>query len=258
MGMTIEWEYFFPDVSLHPRDRYANWSKEELSKIQDEDGFWSPQKDFELHMQKLKVHPKYFEEKNIGLFPIDFSRPLYSIERFEEARVELLHRVRITEGTGVGGYEIDVDEDGEDYDADIFTYRIVLDDIEESVEVVPGTISSDNQYRCRRKRNVVPVHRFNGIYILYDWLLSLIPRGACNNNHWQVFAYGISEYDQTFTSVDTFVPKEQIQQALPGLGMVNETTIISQSIRVDSERLCPHAQDAYDVRSYLKNWNPFL
>jgi hypothetical protein len=104
----------------------------------------------------------------------------------------------------------------------------------------------------------VLVHRFNGIYILYDWLLSLIPRGACNNNHWQVFAYGISEYDQTFTSVDTFVPKEQIQQALPGLGMVNETTIISQSISVDSERLYPHAQDAYDVRSYLKNWNPFI
>jgi hypothetical protein len=82
--------------------------------------------------------------------------------------------------------------------------------------------------------------------------------GACNNNHWQVFAYGISEYDQTFTSVDTFVPREQIQQALPGLGMVNETTIISQSISVDSERLYPHAQDAYDVRSYLKNWNPFI
>jgi len=253
--MTIEWEYFFPDVNLNPHD---NWSKDELSKIQDENGFWSPQKDFELYMQKLKVHPKHFEEKNLGLFPSDFSRPLYSIERYEEARVELLHRVRIMEGSGVGGYELFVDEDGEDYMGDIRTYRIVLDDIDELVEVDPGTISSNNQYHCRRKRNVVPVHRFNGIYILYDWLLSLSPRGACNNNHWQVFAYGISDYDETFTSVDTFVPKEQNQLALPGLGMVDETTIISQSISVDSERLYPHAQDAHDVRSYLKNWNPFL
>ena len=258
MGMTIDWEYFFPDVNLNPHD---NWSNEELIKIQDENGTWSPQKDFEWHMQKLKVHPKYFEEKNLGLFPSDFDRPLYSIKRYEEARVELLHRIRFMEGTGVGGSATGwgyVDEDGEGDIYEFRTYRIVLDDIDELVEVDPGTISSNNQYHCRRKRNVVPVHRFNGIYFLYDWLLSLSPGGACNNNHWQIFAYGISETDQTCTSVDTFVPKENIQPTLPGLGMVNETTIISQQIRVDSERIYPYVRDAHDVRSYLKNWNPFL
>ena len=166
MSMTIDWEYFFPDVTFNfahshylTRNFYTIKS-DDLKKIQNENGYWCPKKDFEFHLQKLKVDPKYFDEKNLGLFPKDFSKPLYSILRFEEARVDLLNRVRIIDGEGIGGY----DEDGDE----IQTFKIILDGIDKAVEVDKGTIAnSGNKYHIRCKRNVISCHRFNAIYILW-------------------------------------------------------------------------------------------
>ena len=92
MAMMVDWEYFFPNVYFK-HDRFETWSKEDLDKVIDKDGNWDPQKDFEFHMQKLKVDSKYFDEKNKNLFPENFRRPIYSITGFEKARIELLNRV---------------------------------------------------------------------------------------------------------------------------------------------------------------------
>ena len=253
MGMTIDWEYFFPDVNFgFENDRLKTWSKDDLNKIQDENGFWSPQKDFEFHLQKLKVDPKYFDEKNLGLFPKGFSKPLYSILRFEEARVDLLNRVKIIYGEGICGYEDD------EYNDKIETFKIILDGIDKLVEVEKGTIAnSGNKYHIRCTRNVISCHRFNAIFILYDWLLSLSPRGGYKNN-WQIFAYGISEYDDTFSYVDTFLVEEQVQQSIPGLDNLNNTKIISLNLDIDSDKSYPSCKTANDIREYLKEWNPFI
>ena len=90
MAMIVDWEYFFPDVYFK-HNRFETWSKEDLKCVVDKDGNWDPQKDFEFHLDKLKVESKYFDEKNKDLFPKDFRRPLYSIKKFEEARIELLN-----------------------------------------------------------------------------------------------------------------------------------------------------------------------
>ncbi len=251
MGMTIDWEYFFPDVSFDvENNRYTTWSKDDLNKIQDENGFWSPQKDFDFHLQKLKVDPKYFDEKNLGLFPKGFSKPLYSIERFEEARVDLLSRVKIINGEGISGYTDD------EYDVEIETFRIILDGIDKLVEVDKGTISTCDKYHVRCKRNVIHCHRFNAIFILYDWLLTLSPKGGYKNN-WQIFAYGISEYDETFSYVDTFLEEEQVQLSIPGLDNLNNTKIISLNLS-NKNQSYPSSRTANDIREYLKEWNPFI
>ena len=250
MSMTIDWEYFFPDVHFNFVSNFKKVSKtrnfysiksDDLNKIQNENGYWCPQKDFEFHLQKLKVDPKYFDEKNLGLFPKDFSKPLYSILRFEEARVDLLNRVRIIDGEGICGYD-------EEEDEGFPTFKIILDGIDKAVEVDKGTIAnSGNKYHIRCKRNVISCHRFNAIYILYDWLLSLDPVGGYKNN-WQIFAYGISEYNDTFSYVDTFL--HNIDFPIPG--------VLNLNLDIASDKTYPGTKTAEDVREYLKEWNPFI
>ncbi len=243
--MTIDWEYFFPDVhfnfeSLTTRNFYSIKS-DDFKKIQTENGYWCPQKDFEFHLHKLKVDPKYFDEKNIGLFPKDFSKPLYSIQRFEEARVELLNRIRIIDGEGIVGYD-------EDNFEELQTFKIILEGIDKVVEVDKGTIGcSENKYHIRTKRNLISCHRFNAIYILYDWLLSLYPVGGYKNN-WQIFAYGISEYNDTFSYVDTFL--HNVDFPIPG--------VLNLNLDINSDKTYPRTKTAFDVREYLKEWNPFI
>ena len=140
-----------------------------------------------------QIYPNLFGR----LFPKDFNKPIYSIEIFETARIKLLHRVKISNGEGMCGY----DEEGTEFT----TFKILLDGIYESVEVDPGTIGNkENKYQINTTKNVISSHRFNSIYFLYNWLLSLNPRGSYDNN-WQIFAYGITEYDDTMTYVDTFI-----------------------------------------------------
>ena len=74
--MMVDWEYFFPAVYFK-HNRFESWSKEDLSKVLDKDGNWDPQKDFEFHLQKLKVDLKYFDQKNKTLFPEGFTKPIY-------------------------------------------------------------------------------------------------------------------------------------------------------------------------------------
>ena len=54
MAMMVDWEYFFPDVYFK-HNRFENFPKEDLKKVIDSDGYWSPQKDFEFYMNNLKV-----------------------------------------------------------------------------------------------------------------------------------------------------------------------------------------------------------
>jgi len=258
MAMSIDWEYFFPDVCFDysPIQQWQvkEWSKDDLNKIQDENGFWSPQKDFEFHLQKLKVDPKYFDEKNLALFPKGFSKPIYSILEFETARVDLLSRVKIINGEGIRGYEEMADGD----ETEIETFKIILDGIDKLVEVDKGTIgNSGNKHHIRCKRNVINCHRFNAIFILYDWLLSVSPKGGYQNN-WQIFAYGISEYNDTFSYVDTFLVEDHHPYNFDDLDDLNNTKIITLNLDINSDKSYPTSSSADDIREYLKNWNPFI
>ena len=238
MAMMVDWEYIFPNVYFK-HDRSETWSKEDLDKVIDEDGNWDPQKDFEFHMQKLKVDSKYFDEKNKDLFPENFTRPIYSIKRFEEARIELLNRVQISfvEQREISSYNEEIDDyEYEDYP----TYKIELLELNKDIEVEKGTIGSgadECKFYINCKKNVITSHRFNAINILYDWLLSLGPRGSYYNK-WQIFAYGVSEYDETLSYVDTFVSDaEESQSSIPGFENENKNKIISQSIKTNFKDL---------------------
>ena len=281
MAMMVDWEYFFPNVYFK-HDRFETWSKEDLNKIIDEDGNWDPQKDFEFHMQKLKVDSKYFDEKNKNLFPENFARPIYSIKRFEEARIELLNRVQFSfvEQREKETYNEDLDDyEYEDYPI----FKIELLELNKRVEVEKGTIGYDTveegpdecKFYINCKKNVITSHRFNAINILYDWLLSLGPRGSYDNK-WQIFAYGVSEYDETLSYVDTFVSDaEDSQSSIPGFENENKNKIISQSIKTNfkdlknkkesglieellAEKLHLQTDTATDIRERLKELNPFI
>ena len=277
MAMMVDWEYFFPDVYFK-HDRFETWSKEDLSQVVGKDGNWSPQKDFEFHLQKLKVDSKYFDEKNKDLFPKDFSKHLYSIKRFEEARVELLNRVQFSfvEQREKETYNEELDDyEYEDYS----TFKIELLELDKDIEVDKGTIGRDadeSKFRINCKKNVITSHRFNSINILYDWLLSLNPRGAYDNN-WQIFAYGISEYDETLSYADTFVSEaKEGQGSIPGFENENKNKIINQSLKTNfkdlnnkkelsklgeelfAEKLHLETSTTVDIRNLLKEWNPFI
>ena len=281
MAMMVDWEYFFPNVYFK-HDRFETWSKEDLDKVIDEDGNWDPQKDFEFHMQKLKVDSKYFDEKNKNLFPENFARPIYSIKRFEEARIELLNRVQFSfvEQREKETYNEDLDDyEYEDYPI----FKIELLELNKRVEVEKGTIGYDTveegpdecKFNINCKKNVITSHRFNAINILYDWLLSLGPRGSYDNK-WQIFAYGVSEYDETLSYVDTFVSDaEESQSSIPGFENENKNKKISQSIKTNfkdlknkkesglaeelfAEKLHLQTDTATDIRERLKELNPFI
>ena len=273
MAMMVDWEYFFPNIYFK-HDRFETWSKEDLDKVIDEDGNWDPRKDFEFHMQKLKVDSKYFDEKNKDLFPENFAKPIYSIKRFEEARIELLNRVQFSfiEQREKSSYNEDIDDyEYEDYP----TYKIELLELNKDVEVEKGTIGDECKFYINCKKNVITSHRFNAINILYDWLLSLDPRGSYDNK-WQIFAYGVSEYDETLSYVDTFVSDaEESQSSIPGFENENKNKIISQSIKTNfedlkkkkesrlleelfAEKLHLKTDTASDIRKLLKEWNPFI
>tara|TARA_B100000965_G_C19504932_1_gene719168 strand:+ start:209 stop:1057 length:849 start_codon:yes stop_codon:yes gene_type:complete len=282
MAMMVDWEYFFPNVYFK-HDRFETWSKEDLDKVIDEDGNWDPQKDFEFHMQKLKVDAKYFDEKNKNLFPERFVKNtgkyyLGSIITFEKARIELLNRVQISfvEQREKETYNEDLDDyEYEDYPI----FKIELLELNKDIEVEKGTIGSgadECEFYIRSKKNVITSHKFNAINILYDWLLSLSPRGSYDNK-WQIFAYGVSEYDETLSYVDTFVSDaEESQASIPGFENENKNKIISQSIKTNfkdlknkkelsglaeelfAEKLHLKTDTATDIRELLKEWNPFI
>ena len=119
--------------------------------------------------------------------------------------------------------------------------------------------TGERELRVWGRKNVITSHRFNSINILYDWLIGLNPRGAHNNN-WQVFAYGTTEYDETLSSVDTFiVTAEKTQISLPGFDNENNNIIVTQTIENNFDNITEHEKDdAQDVRKRLKEWNPFI
>lgn len=273
MAMMVDWEYFFPDVYFK-HERFETWSKEDLNKVLDENGNWDPQKDFEFHLQKLKVDAKYFDENNNNLFPEGFTKPRYSIERFEEARLNLLSRVQIHFVEEREAYSYD-EENDEDICQIYSTYKIEIEESDKCISVDSGTtIGSvkrihqdgklmevgERELRVWGKKNVITSHRFNAINILYDWLIGLNPMGT-HNNYWQVFAYGITEYEQTLSCVDTFVVNNQKDQlSLPGFEIENRNFIVSQPTSLHGIDNIEAEQKDYskDIRSRLLEWNPFI
>ena len=136
----------------------------------------------------------------------------------------------------------------DDEGGDFAIFKILLDGIYKSVEVDSGTIGNkDNKYQISTNKNIINSHRFNPIYFLYDWLMSLNPRGSYNNN-WQIFAYGISEYDETLSYVDTFIDQNET-------GSVN--AIVNHSLSLDNDSY-PSIETKETVRGILKDWNPFI
>jgi len=271
MAMMVDWEYFFPEIYFK-HNRFETWSSEELSRVLDDNGNWDPQKDFQLYLQTIRVDLKYFDENNKDLFPEGFSKPLYSIETFEEARLMLLNRVQISFVEEKEKYSND---DFDEEECTLYsTYRIEIQEVDKSINIENGlTIgspkwinkngklveSSERQLKLLGRKNIITSHRFNAINLLYDWLIGLNPRGA-GDNTWQVFAFGITEYEETLSCVDTFVVNNQKDQlSLPGFYNENRNYIVSQTIANNIKNL-PEEQKEYakDIRSLLLEWNPFL
>lgn len=248
MSMSIDWELFFPDVffdvSEHKMSSQMHKSEKEKSEWI---YYWNPLEDFKIHMEQLKIDEKYFNENDLSIFPKNFHKPIYSVKIFEEARVELLKRLHFETSEGLSGY----DEEGND----IPSYRMSLKSIDEMVDVRPRTIGNDDhKFRVYGNKNIISVHRFNLINILYDWLLTVNPKGAYKNQ-WQVFAYGITEYNDTMTFISTF-KEEDSEGKLFGDNPV--MTIGSTTVFTDDSPRVGENQNASDIKAILKEWHPEL
>jgi len=248
MSMTIDWELFFPDVVFDVSEQRMSSQMQKSSYEKSEwSYYWNPLIDFKAHLETLKISKKYFNENDLSLFPNNFSKPIYSVKRFEEARVELLERLQFQAPEGLIGY----DDEGND----IISYRMSFKAVSEQVDVRPGTIGNDDhKFRVNGDRNIISVHRFNMLNILFDWLLTVNPKGAYKNQ-WQIFAYGITEYNDTMTLVSTF-KEENSDGKLFGDNPV--MTIESTTIFNHNSPSVGESQNAGDIRNILKEWNPEL
>lgn len=173
--------------------------------------------------------------------------------------VELLNRVQFSfvEQREKETYNEELDDyEYEDYS----TFKIELLELDKDIEVDKGTIGRDadeSKFRINCKKNVITSHKFNSINILYDWLLSLNPRGAYDNN-WQIFAYGISEYDETLSYIDTFIVDDKDgQTSIDGFDNGSESKIISQTLMVDTLPKNSFKARIF-FRDILLDWNPFI
>ena len=93
---------------------------------------------------------KYFDEKNKDLFPENFAKPIYSIKRFEEARIELLNRVQFSWSNKPAFDEVA---------AEYPTYKIELLALNKDVEVEKGTIGDECKFYINCKKNVIKSNR---------------------------------------------------------------------------------------------------
>lgn len=248
MSMSIDWELFFPDVFLDvSEDRMSPQMKKTDKNKSDWIYYWDPFEDFKTHMKNLKIDEKYFNENDLTVFPENFHKPIYSVKRFEEARIELLERIQFDSCEGLIGY----DEEGNE----IPSFRISLKSIDEMIEVTPGTIgNNEHKFRVNGNKNILSVHRFNLLYILFDWLLTVNPKGAYKNQ-WQIFEYGITEYNDTITSISTF-REENSEGKLFGDNSV--MTIVRTTVSNDDSSSVLESESASDIKSILKQWNPTI
>ena len=248
MSMTIDWELFFPDVVFDiSEDRMSSQMSSSGYEKSEWIYYWDPSIDFKSHLESIKVPEKYFNENDLTVFPKNFHKSIYSVKRFEEARVELLERLQFQNGEGLIGY----DDEGND----ILSYRMSLKFVSENVDVRPGTIGNDeNKFRVSGNKNIISVHRFNMINILFDWLLTVNPKGAYKNQ-WKIFAYGITEYNETMSFISSFREEDSAGKLF---GDNPVMTIETMTVFNDDSPVVGETQSASDIKAILKEWNPEL
>ena len=248
MSMTIDWELFFPDVVFDiSEDRMSSQMSSSGYEKSEWIYYWDPSIDFKSYLESIKVPEKYFNENDLTVFPKNFHKPIYSVKRFEEARVELLERLQFQNGEGLIGY----DDEGND----ILSYRMSLKFVSENVDVRPGTIGNDeNKFRVSGNKNIISVHRFNMINILFDWLLTVNPKGAYKNQ-WKIFAYGITEYNETMSFISSFREEDSAGKLF---GDNPVMTIETMTVFNDDSPVVGETQSASDIKAILKEWNPEL
>ena len=239
MSMSVDWEYFFPEVIF---------THEKC------DEKWQPTTDLKNHLEELRVPDKFFNSDNLSVFPPGFSKPIYSVERFEEARIELKERIQIEPvmvGSGQNFAEF-YDDEGE-FERAYPKWKLSLKSLNQSF-----TLPNAKTFHISRELNRTYVHRFNLINLLFDWLLMVYPNGTYKNA-WQIFAYGITEYDETMSSSDMFTQEENgnpdskywVQSQTLQPSQPNEHDFTSPSLE-------PSFSDANAIRHILKIWNPAL
>ncbi|MDA7516960.1 hypothetical protein OAK70_02270 [Akkermansiaceae bacterium] len=185
MSVSIYWEYHFPSMTF--------WGERVCEK--NEDGIltnlsdWHPEEDFKGYLENLAVDRKWFEG--------DTS---YQAKRFEEARVEMLERIEI-ESQGE-----EYQKDGFDFDEEsvcLPRYKISLKEF--NGEVLLSNGEKHSIYAGRNQINVVKIYP---LYLVFDWLFTVFPRGERGNDFY-IGAYGISEYDETYTDNFQYIQDDQ-------------------------------------------------
>lgn len=237
MSMSIDWEYFFPEV---------------IFTHQKCDEKWQPMIDFKNHLEQLKIPTQFFNSDDLSPFPQNFSRPIYSVKRFEEARIELSERLQILPVMTGNMQDYAEFYDDEDECETYNKWTISLKAMNEQF-----TLPNGDTFNVSKKLNQTYVHKFNLINLLFDWLLTVYPKG-CYRNAWQIFAYGITEYDETMSG--SYIFSQEDNDNSDSKYWIQSQTL--QASEPNNDYISPSSEpifsDADDLRKELKSWNPIL
>ncbi len=181
MSMSVNWTLNFPEVSFHAA----------RVMVSDEDGTqtnpgWDPAEDLKQHLAQWAPDAGQFEGENERI-----------VRRRDAGRQTILERLTFEEKETAEVY----DDDG-----NITLHRVwQLELLPEDGFDGPALKHANGvEFRLDRTgRNELYVSRMNAINFLYDWLLTLDPRGRWGNA-WVLTQNGVTEYDESVLSVAAF------------------------------------------------------
>lgn len=207
MSMSVNWTLNFPEVSFHdPRVMI----KDETGGQTNPD--WDPAQDLRKHLEQWA--PK------ADRFGGDDDR---NVRRRDEGRCTIMERLKFHELEPTEVY----DDEG-----NITLHRVWKMDLISTAEIPPLQHANGQEFHLDRTGlNELYVNRMNPINYLYDWLLTLSPRGRWGNA-WLVSQVGVTEYDESVFNLAIFHEGGLNSRYLGGSELTSEgATITRDSLR---------------------------
>ncbi|MDA7934697.1 hypothetical protein N9B65_06610 [Akkermansiaceae bacterium] len=238
--MSITWEFHFPDI-IFRADRVCE--KDERGRcIGNLDG-WHPENDFRAYLESLAVDKKWFEGDT-----------KWQAQSFEEIRAEMLARIEIR-GDERDSYGKECfDDDYDEYvDIDFPVYKISLKDTEFFNNKV--LLSNGEEHSVYGGVNQVNVFKANPMNLLFDWLFTVLPYGRSANDYY-IGAFGISEYDETYTTNYQYIQDKQAKLYLQSVSISKIEPNDDNDVFSFKQEITPTHESAEDYRSIIGEMHP--
>ncbi|GEM_PF-776581 len=181
MSMSINWKLDFPEVTFH----HARVQDQDAEGVQT-NATWDPAIDLKAHLEQWAPSADRFGGEDDQ-----------EVRRRDVGRHTILHRIQFEEL-----------EQAEQHNDD---FNITLHRVWQMSLIPTEKVQTDAMMHAdgeafqldRADQNELYVHRMNPINYLYDWLLTLDPRGRWGNA-WLLPQCGVTEYDESVFNLSTF------------------------------------------------------